>query len=84
MAQADPKPKLPAWTWLDLEQALYSLAETPHQSMVARHFLTNLSQTTPTDSRSILLELMHITMVMHALPDGTAGIAQHRPQRLHG
>lgn len=84
MAQAEPKANLPPWSWQDLEQTLYSLAETANQSMIARHFLANLSQETPGDARTILLELMHIARVMQALQTGSDGIAPHRPQHLHG
>jgi hypothetical protein len=84
MAQLEPKANLPPWTWQDVEQTLYSLAETPNQSMVAHHFLANLSRDLPVDARTVLLELMHITKVMHALEPDTTGTDPHQPQRLHG
>ncbi len=87
MAQAEPSlspAPLPPWNWQDLEQTLYSLAETPNQSMVIRHFLTSLSRDIPADARTVLLEVLHITMVMHALEAGSTGTGPHPPRRLHG
>lgn len=79
-----PPVPLPSWTWLDLEQTLFSLAETPHQAMVVRHFLASLLQEMPTDARSLLLEVMRIVSVVDALPTSSAGIDPLLPRRLHG
>lgn len=87
MARSPPQPTqapLPQWRWQDLEQTLYSMAETPYQGMVARHFLSSLTEDPPSDARTILLEIMRITMVMHALEPASDGTAPHLPRQLHG
>ena len=87
MARSPPQPTqapLPPWRWQDLEQALYSLAETPYQAMVIRHFLSSLAKAPPADARTVLVEMLHITMVMHALEPGSDGIGPPLPRQLHG